>query len=177
MENVVIGAARTLREENPLSLHVFVEDSEDWELSKKFSALEEQMEVPWSFTVELRPKENEFDAEVELRVSKPELSSLELKMVFPLSAWTFAKEMISVFFFQKSKRGDLFVKEEGIAFKMPPELIEDVERKIEDFGLELFYDKVLKVGNPYSPEYVEGVYESFIAGRYICGGKEIEDIP
>lgn len=167
MEKVVVEAVKVAREENPLSLHVFVEDSEDWELSKKFLALEERMEIPWSFAVDLRPKENEFDAEVELRVSKPEFSLLELKVVFPLSAWTFAKEMVSVFFFQKLKRGDLFVKEEGIAFKMPPELIEDIEREIENFGLELFYDKVLRVGNPYSPEYVEGVYESFVIGRYL----------
>jgi len=175
MEKVLIEAERTLKEENPLSLHVFVEDSENWELSRKFSALEEQLEVPWSFTVELRPKENEFDAEVELRVSKPELSSLELKMVFPLSAWTFAKEMISVFFFRSKGKG-LLIKEEGIAFKMPPKLVEDVEKRIEDFGLELFYDKVLKVGNPYSPEYAEGVYESFVVGRYACRRRELENL-
>ena len=135
MERTVIEAVKILKEENPLGLHVFVEDNENWELSKKFSDLEERIEIPWSFVVELRPKENEFDAEVELRVSKPEISPLELKMIFHLSAWTFAKEMISVFFFRGKE--EALIKGEGIAFKIPYDLIEDTERKIEDLGLNL----------------------------------------
>ena len=54
---------------------------------------------------------------------------------FHLSAWTFAKEMISVFFFRGKE--EALIKGEGIAFKIPYDLIEDTERKIEDLGLNL----------------------------------------
>jgi len=39
-------------------------------------------------------------------------------------------------------------------------------REIKRFGIELFFDKVLQVHNPYSPEYAYGVWQTFVKNRY-----------
>lgn len=167
LRSVKAEQVKTLKEEEMLG--VFVRDDSSGNLSSSFLKLQEYENVPWKYRIEFSPGKELFDLTVSLTAGKPDLEGrlgeLSLTADFPVRYWNFAKNLIGVFFFVESN-GVKDVRPQVLMLKLPLILAEYGDRKIEEQGLDLFYDRVLKVGNPYSPEYAYGVWTTFVKNRY-----------
>lgn len=163
MDRLVVKAEK-VKKDGDNGVLAFVRDTEDWSLQRVFLEAD-QSSQPWEYSWEFKKNErNIFDSTM-LVIIRKEGFSLELHIEIPISYWELCGKMIAVFFFTEVKN-DRIVSPSGIVFKLPPELIKDGEKKIRHLGLDFFYDMVLQVGNPYSPQYAELVWTSFVKNRY-----------
>jgi len=154
-------------------LGVFVKD-QTGEVMDYFLSLQEEQEYPWKYYLQLIAGKNLFDLKVAITVTKPELSLRALRTVFPVGYWTFAKELLKVFFFaevEKNGKKDYLFHSQTLLLKLPEPLVDYADEEIKRFGIELFFDKVLQVHNPYSPEYAYGVWQTFVKNRYRKSGR------
>jgi hypothetical protein len=165
----LVEAERVSVDEEDGFLVAFVRD-EAWTLLDFFLSLQEREDVPWKFAVDFEEGKGFLEFFIKITAAKPELSRMALSVKFRLNSWAYAKKGIAVFFFSE-KDGSQHVNPQGIFLTLPEEVIEECERKMESYEIDLFYDKVLKVGNPYSREYAEGVWLSFVRNRY-RGGRD-----
>jgi len=160
----IVDVERVAEDKDSGFLVAFVRD-DTGEFLRIFSTLQERKRFPWKFKVEFEEGKGYLEFFVIITIAKPELSTFALRIKFKVNRWVYAKERIAFFFFAERK-GERFINPEGILVSIPESLISYCERRIEDFEIDLFYDKVLKLGNPYSPQYVEGVWTSFVENRY-----------
>jgi hypothetical protein len=162
-ELTVVEAERVAGKESSFLFAFFRDDT--GELQQIASALADREEFPWKFSVSFEEGSGYLEFFVVITFAKPLLSTLGLQVKFRVNYWTFAQQGISCFFFSKAGDEEV-VNPEGVFVKLPKEIVNYCEEKINEYGLTLFFDKVLKVGNPYSPQYVEGVWRSFVENRY-----------
>jgi len=163
MKKLVVKAER-VKKDGDKGVFAFVRDTENWSLQKVFLEAD-QNNQPWEYAWKFKRNEkNIFDSTMLIVIGK-EGFSLELHLEFPVSYWELCGKLITVFFFVETGK-DRIVSPTGIAFRLPPDLISDGERRIRQLGLDFFYDMVLQVGNPYSPQYAELVWTSFVKNRY-----------
>jgi len=159
----LLQAERVAGKEGSFLFAFFRDDT--GELQQVASALADREAFPWKFHVSFEEGSGYLEFFVVITFAKPLLSSLGLQVKFRVNYWTFAQKGISCFFFSRTEDEEM-VAPEGVFVKVPAEVEEYCNKKINEFGLTLFFDKVLKVGNPYSPQYVEGVWSSFVKNRY-----------
>lgn len=163
MEKLVVKAER-VKKDGDRGVFAFVRDTEDWSLQRVFLEAD-QNSHPWEYEWEfLKNEKNIFDSTIRVVAGKQGVP-LELEIEVPISYWELCGKLITVFFFVETGK-DRIVSPTGIAFRLPPDLISDGERRIRQLGLDFFYDMVLQVGNPYSPQYAELVWTSFVKNRY-----------
>jgi len=163
MTRLVVKADK-VKKDKEKGVFAFVRDTEDWSLQRVFLEADQDRN-PWQYSWKLlKNEQNVFDSTILITVMKDSFS-LELHLEVPVSYWELCGKLITVLFFIEA-RGERVVSPTGVAFRLPSEMIKDGEKKIRELGMDFLYDMVLQVGNPYSPQYAEQVWLSFVRNRY-----------